>query len=197
MDGIDGIAGGQAVIASVGWAVLGTVIGSPDVIVLGALAAAAVSGFLIYNWAPAKVFMGDAGSAFLGFLFAAMPLVAAGSGPGVMIWAALLLWPFLFDTGFTLVRRIRRREHIFRAHRSHLYQRLTITGLPHSRVTALYGALALIGVAGSIGLALRAPAGAACAAVGVALSAWALWRYVTWREVCGVGPSPSPLSTSN
>jgi UDP-N-acetylmuramyl pentapeptide phosphotransferase/UDP-N-acetylglucosamine-1-phosphate transferase len=191
MDGIDGIAGGQAVAAGLGWAVLGFVIGSPPAAAIGLLVTAAVGGFLIYNRAPAKVFMGDAGSAFLGFLFGAMPLAVGHDRPDFMIWAALLVWPFLFDTGFTLIRRIRRREDIFSAHRSHLYQRLTIAGSSHSRVALLYVFLALIGVAASIALALRAAGAVMFAAIAISLSAFVLWRYVTSREARIAGRSDS------
>src|SRR5688500_1638394 len=64
MDGIDGIAGGQAVVAAVGWAVVGGLLGAIEVVVLAVVIAAAVTGFLLHNWPPAKVFMGDAGSGF-------------------------------------------------------------------------------------------------------------------------------------
>lgn len=196
MDGIDGIAGGQAIVAGLGWAVLGFVIGSPPAAAIGLLVTAAVGGFLIYNWAPARVFMGDAGSAFLGFLFGAMPLAVGEDGPGSMIWAALLVWPFLFDTGFTLVRRIRRREDIFSAHRSHLYQRLTIAGSSHSSVAMLYVILALIGVVASIALALHTAGAATFAAIAVPLAAFFLWRYVTSREAHVAGRSHSfPFSS--
>jgi Fuc2NAc and GlcNAc transferase len=112
MDGIDGIAGGQGMVAGLGWTVVGLLTGSREVAIVGMLAATAVAGFLIYNLPPARVFMGDAGSAFLGFLFGAMPLIVGAGRPDAMIWAGLLLWPFLFDTGFTLIRRILSRASL-------------------------------------------------------------------------------------
>ena len=152
MDGIDGIAAGQAIAAGVGWAIVGGLIGSYDVMLLGILGAAAPAGFLLYNWAPAKVFMGDGGSAFLGFFFAALPIAAGGGRPELWLCAPLFIWPFLVDTAFTLLRRIRRRENILTAHRSHVYQRLTARGIAHSRVALLYSALALTGVAAAVAL---------------------------------------------
>ena len=77
MDGIDGIAGGQAVVAGLGWAVLGWSDQQPLVAALGVLLAAASLGFLGHNWPPARIFMGDVGSAFLGYTFAVLPVVAA------------------------------------------------------------------------------------------------------------------------
>jgi UDP-N-acetylmuramyl pentapeptide phosphotransferase/UDP-N-acetylglucosamine-1-phosphate transferase len=182
MDGIDGIAGIQAIVAGLGWVVIGAIAGLADAVVLGLLLTAGVAGFLVYNWPPARVFMGDAGSGFLGFSFAAIPLIAPEHGPHLLLSAALLTWPFLFDTSFTLIRRVRRRENIFAAHRTHLYQRLTVTGLSHARVTALYGVLGVLGAGGAIALATAPPGVALLPAVVVPVSAFALWRYVVSRE---------------
>ncbi len=149
MDGIDGIAGGQALVAGIGWAVVGWMIEDKFIFVLGGLLAASSIGFLFYNWSPAKIFMGDVGSAFLGFTFAVIPLVAINS-PSItrdfIPWIGfLLLWPFILDTGFTLLRRLSKGENIFQAHRSHLYQRMVISGYSHQSVSLLYIGLALIG----------------------------------------------------
>ena len=182
MDGIDGIGGGQAIAAGVGWLLVGRIIGSDDVALLGVLGAAAPAGFLLYNWAPAKVFMGDVGSAFLGFLFAALPAVAGQAGFDLWVCAVLLLWPFLFDTALTLARRIHRRENILAAHRSHLYQRLTASGLSHARVAILYTALGFTGVVAAVVVARNQPGAPVIAAVIVGCSALALWRYVSTRS---------------
>jgi UDP-N-acetylmuramyl pentapeptide phosphotransferase/UDP-N-acetylglucosamine-1-phosphate transferase len=191
MDGIDGIAGGQGMVAGLGWTVVGLLTGSREVAIVGMLAATAVAGFLIYNLPPARRIMGDAGSAFLGFLFGAMPLIVGAGRPDAMIWAGLLLWPFLFDTGFTLIRRIRRREHLFSAHRSHLYQRLTIAGSSHGRVSLLYVLLALLGVAAVAAMALEASTFVALPVLAIALSAVLLWRHVASREARTAGRSGS------
>jgi Fuc2NAc and GlcNAc transferase len=155
MDGIDGIAASQAIAAGTGWAIVGRLVGSPDLTLLGLLAAAAPGGFLLYNWSPARVFMGDGGSAFLGFLLAALPLAADRRRPDLWLCAALFMWPFLFDTAFTLLRRISRRENILLAHRSHIYQRLTSAGLTHATVAVLYFVLAIVGVAAGVALVSR------------------------------------------
>lgn len=149
MDGIDGIAGGQALVAGIGWALVGWMLGDKFVFAMGGLLAASTLGFLFYNWSPAKIFMGDVGSTFLGFSFAVIPLIAAQSAPQghrYIPWIGFLfIWPFVADTGFTLLRRIRNGENILQAHRSHLYQRMVIAGYSHQLVSLLYIALAILG----------------------------------------------------
>jgi UDP-N-acetylmuramyl pentapeptide phosphotransferase/UDP-N-acetylglucosamine-1-phosphate transferase len=76
MDGIDGIAGMQAITAGIGWLIIGELLGFGDVGIYGGVIAASSFGFLIHNWQPAKIFMGDVGSAFLGYSFAVLPLLA-------------------------------------------------------------------------------------------------------------------------
>lgn len=148
MDGIDGLAGTQAVVAGVTWTAIGVSCGAPYAVCLGAFTAAGGLGFLVLNWPPAKIFMGDAGSTVLGFLFSAMPLLVgaeARAAPGanrLLLAAGLIVWPFLADGAFTILRRLRKRENIFRAHRSHLYQRLVIAGNSHRQVTGVYGCMA-------------------------------------------------------
>ena len=152
MDGIDGIAGLQAVVAGFGWATVGVWQGKPELAVLGMLVAGAAAGFLLHNWHPARIFMGDVGSVLLGYLFAVFPMLLGGADS--LLLGVLFVWPFVFDTTATIIRRLFRRENILQAHRSHLYQRLVISGLKHSTVARLYGLLALVGVA--LGLAVRA-----------------------------------------
>lgn len=140
LDGIDGFAGWQGVVAGVtlGWAYWPAAEGW-----LAFSLAGGCVGFLIHNWHPAKIFMGDAGSATLGFLFAAIPISAGRQGgfdASAGIWlSALALWFFLADGAFTIIRRLLRRERIWEAHRSHLYQRLVQAGWSHARVTSSVG----------------------------------------------------------
>jgi UDP-N-acetylmuramyl pentapeptide phosphotransferase/UDP-N-acetylglucosamine-1-phosphate transferase len=148
---------------------------------MGLLLAAASSGFLLHNWPPARIFMGDAGSGFLGFSFAVLPLLASPENPALLIVGVLLLWPFVFDTTFTLVRRLCRRENVFQAHRSHLYQRLVIAGLSHPAVTLLY--LGLAGLGGLAAMAwTRAGPGAETALALVPCAGLGLWASVVWIE---------------
>ncbi len=150
MDGIDGLAGGTAVIGfgALMFAALG--FGQVDEAAIACTFAAAALGFLLFNLPPAKIFMGDVGSQFLGFGFAALGvLIARQDASGTLfLLVPLVLFHFLFDTIFTAIRRWRRGETITQAHRSHLYQRLTHAGFGHGRTTAL---LCLIGLAQGIG----------------------------------------------
>ncbi len=147
MDGIDGIAAGQALISGLGWVLLAW--GHPSmalVKVLGLLIAGSSLGFLIHNWSPARIFMGDVGSAFLGFSFAVIPLLIVDGRPGFALVGILMCWVFLFDTVLTFTRRLIRGENVLAPHRSHLYQRLVIVGYRARSVTLLYMLFAVIGV---------------------------------------------------
>lgn len=180
MDGIDGIAGGQALMAGIGWAVLASIGGLPLGLLLALLICSSSIGFLAQNWPPARIFMGDVGSAFLGYLFAILPTFGGRQEASLPFCGFLLVWPFVFDTCFTFLRRLRRGERVFTAHRSHLYQRLVISGLSHRTVTLIYMALAAIGALAAVGFFL----GEAETLAGLAgpASAMALWLGVTYRE---------------
>jgi UDP-N-acetylmuramyl pentapeptide phosphotransferase/UDP-N-acetylglucosamine-1-phosphate transferase len=152
MDGIDGIAGGQAVVAGLAWAALGMAARQPLIAVVGLLIAGSSAGFLLHNWQPARIFMGDAGATFLGFMFAALTVMAWPNWKAVAI-GALALWPFVADASFTFARRALRRERVMEAHKSHIYQRLNQRGLSHAAVASIYIALAAAGAAAGIALA--------------------------------------------
>jgi UDP-N-acetylmuramyl pentapeptide phosphotransferase/UDP-N-acetylglucosamine-1-phosphate transferase len=146
MDGIDGIAGMQAVTAGIGWLAVGNLLGVPSMSFYGGVVAFSSLGFLIHNWPPAKIFMGDVGSAFLGYSFAVLPILSIHeSGENainqmfLLNIAVLLVWLFVFDTLFTFVRRVLNGEKVWEAHRGHVYQKLVVEGLPHQSVTILYG----------------------------------------------------------
>lgn len=149
MDGIDGIAGFQAVIAGFGWYVVCLLFDIEITGMLGIFTAVAGLAFLYYNWPPAKIFMGDVGSAFLGFTYAVIPLLAgrrAGAAEDIYLLpliAVLLVWPFVFDTVFTFLKRLVRGERVWEAHRKHLYQSLIIVGWSHRAVTILYAAASI------------------------------------------------------
>lgn len=174
MDGIDGIAGTQAVIAAGAGGLMLVAAGAGAwALVSGALAAASL-GFLVWNWSPARIFMGDVGSGFIGFVFA---IVAVGSeragGPPLVSWA-ILVAPFLVDATFTLARRAFRKEPFHKPHRTHAYQLAVQRGRTHRQVSAAYGlmALALVPVAW---LAWRVPTLALPLAGTVVLALGLLW----------------------
>lgn len=182
MDGVDGIAGSQGVVSGLGWTAAGYAVQDPVLAVAGAVIATSSLGFLFFNWPPASVFMGDVGSSFLGFLLAALAVYASHRSAVTALAGILFVWPFVFDTAFTLFRRAGRRENLLIAHRSHLYQRLVLTGMSHRTVTLTYATLAAIGVA--VGLCLVCKLATASAVGGVVIVglAFALWRFVITRE---------------
>jgi UDP-N-acetylmuramyl pentapeptide phosphotransferase/UDP-N-acetylglucosamine-1-phosphate transferase len=172
IDGIDGmLASLVVVIGIVGASMASPGAGEPLVAV-----AAACLGFLVWNHAPATIFMGDVGSQFLG-LWVGTSLLGAAGGTAHVIPIVILFGIVLFDTGLTLVRRSREGRNLFAAHREHLYQRLVTSGVSHRTVTAAYaGATAALGA-----LALTWSAQPLPMQLGVVvLLAVAGWLLVAW-----------------
>jgi len=158
MDGADGLAGGMAIF---GFLAYGVAASAAQVELLAAMSfilAAAAAGFLVFNFPPAKVFMGDAGSISMGFLAAVLGLSGWESGAWPPWFPLLVFAPFLVDASVTLLRRVLRRERFWEAHRDHYYQRLIRMGWSHRR-TALAEYLVMAGVAASAVAALRFGAG--------------------------------------
>lgn len=138
MDGIDGIAASEAVFVATAGAGLHWQHGGDVGLSVSMLAlAAATLGFLIWNWPPARIFMGDVGSGFLGFSLAALGLAASQQGVVSMEVWAILAGVFLVDATLTLVRRVARGDRWFEAHRMHGYQRLASRWKAHLPVTVL------------------------------------------------------------
>lgn len=156
MDGIDGMCGGQAWVAGLVVAIMGFALWVPPLMVLGACVAGAVAGFLVFNWHPARIFMGDVGSAFLGTFFAAMPLLFPERlRPLVLVPFVMAVWPSIFDAGVSVVRRIWNGHNPMLPHREFFFHRLVRSGIAHDRVSLLYGLLAAIG--GVAGIAMLLP----------------------------------------
>jgi UDP-N-acetylmuramyl pentapeptide phosphotransferase/UDP-N-acetylglucosamine-1-phosphate transferase len=147
MDGIDGIAGAQALTAGIGWLVVGILLNIEHAGFYGGVLAFSSLGFLLHNWQPAKIFMGDVGSAFLGYTFAVLPLMALRETKReeflLPVVAVTLVLLFVFDSLVTLFKRILKREKIWQAHREHIYQKLVITGFSHRLVTSIYASLSI------------------------------------------------------
>ena len=135
MDGIDGIAASETIcIAGGAFLITQSADGGPAAILLGCLAMASV-GFLVWNWPPARIFMGDVGSAFLGFVLIALAIYETGSDTA-SIWTWLILGGvFIVDPTVTLITRMLRREKWLSAHRDHAYQKITRRVGSHRRVT--------------------------------------------------------------
>ena len=143
MDGADGLAGTQASVAAGALAGIAGAVGCPASGLLAAALAGASLGFTGWNWQPARIFMGDAGSYYLGWQFAALGFgeAAEGCAPWPLL---ILIAPFVTDATLTLLRRMLAGEAWMRPHRSHAYQLLIRGGWPHRRLAI---ALAVLGVA--------------------------------------------------
>lgn len=167
IDGLDGLAGGTAAIASFFTAVLGVTLGQPAVAVAGFALFGAVAGFLVFNYPPAKLFMGDSGSYTLGFLLAVLPLLGGGMAAtefGLVPTVTLLFVPIL-DTLAAILRRMRKGIPVYHPDREHLHHKLLDLGFSTKRVLALvYGAGILSGFAALSWILL--PLGARAAIVG-------------------------------
>ena len=137
MDGIDGLAGGEAAVASSFFFLVFSYYGESGWAIANLVVAAASMGFLVYNWPPAKIFMGDGGSAFLGAFYGMQSVVAALSTSVPFLVLVLPFANFILDTTFTLFRRMFRGETWYQAHRSHIYQRMTDLGMTHRKVTSI------------------------------------------------------------
>ena len=135
MDGIDGLAGSQAVLAALALAFVASRTGADATAVLLVAVAGASLGFLLFNLPPSSIFMGDVGSTTLGFLLACVPLLPEAR-PVTLEPVAIALSLFILDATGTLLRRVARRENLAQAHRSHLYQRPVVAGVPHGVVLA-------------------------------------------------------------
>jgi Fuc2NAc and GlcNAc transferase len=124
MDGIDGLASSQAVLIFGTAAWLLAVQGDSSIGTISMVVAAASFGFLIWNWAPAKIFLGDAGSGALGYLAASIAVASENRGSVPLVAFAILGGVFILDATVTLARRIARGDRPADAHRDHAYQRL-------------------------------------------------------------------------
>lgn len=144
MDGIDGILGLQVLFVGTAWGVLATHAGQAAVALAAFGMAAAAAGFLLFNWPPARIFMGDVGSGFAGFLVFAL-LVMLCVRVRLALWPALILCSaFVADASLTLAWRMWRGKRWYSAHREHLYQWLARCGFNHMQTGFIYMAWNLL-----------------------------------------------------
>ena len=146
MDGADGLAGGMTLFGFAAFAIAAANAGAGELAAACGCIAGAAAGFLLHNFPPAKVFLGDAGSVPLGFLAAALGI--AGWAQQVWpLWFPLLVFsPFVVDATVTLVRRALAGQKVWEGHREHLYQRMVTHGWGHARTAvAWYGMMVLVG----------------------------------------------------
>jgi Fuc2NAc and GlcNAc transferase len=144
MDGIDGIASVETITVCAG-AAFSSVLASPNARLWLAplVLASATLGFLVWNWPPAKIFMGDVGSGFLGLMLAVLALEAAWAAPRLFWSWVILFGVFVVDATVTLIRRVARGERFYEAHRSHAYQHVATRRGAHQPVTLAVGAINL------------------------------------------------------
>lgn len=155
MDGSDGLAGGMALFGFAAFAAAAALAGQAGLALVCTGVAAAAAGFLVFNFHPARIFMGDVGSVPLGFLAGALGLAGRESGAWPLWFPLLVFAPFILDATVTLLRRALRGERIWQAHRTHYYQRLVQMGLGHRRTALLaYALMAGTGGAGVLALPL-------------------------------------------
>jgi UDP-N-acetylmuramyl pentapeptide phosphotransferase/UDP-N-acetylglucosamine-1-phosphate transferase len=172
MDGADGLAGGMALFGFGGYAMAALVSAHPlpELAVACAAVAGAALGFLLFNFHPARIFLGDAGSISLGFLAGALGY--SGWLCGVWpIWLPVMVFaPFITDASITLARRLLRGEKFWQAHREHYYQRMVRSGMGHARTAIAWYAVMATGIMLAVSVLGRSPAVQWCVVV-----AWMVW----------------------
>jgi UDP-N-acetylmuramyl pentapeptide phosphotransferase/UDP-N-acetylglucosamine-1-phosphate transferase len=153
MDGADGLAGGMTVIGFCAYGTVAGLAGNAPLALTSLCVAAAAAAFLVFNFPPARIFMGDSGSIPLGFLAAALGLLGWRDGLWPLWFPLVVFAPFVVDASVTLVRRALRGERFWEAHRSHYYQRMVLTGWSHRQLAlAEYGLMLVSAVAALVAL---------------------------------------------
>ena len=148
MDGSDGLAGGMALIGFSCYGAAAWCAGSIEYALVNFSIAAAAAGFLVFNFYPARIFMGDAGAVPLGFLAAALGFIGCLQRDWTWWFPLLVFSPFIVDATVTLIKRLVRGERIWIAHRSHYYQRMVLAGWSHRRLAIVAG-IVMLAAAGS------------------------------------------------
>lgn len=198
MDGIDGLAASEAIFVAVAAALLSLLGGPADAVASVAwVFAAACAGFLWWNWPPAKIFLGDAGSGYLGYVIAVLALAATHDNPAA-VWIWLILGGVFFvDATATLARRTLRGERAHEAHRSHAYQWLARRWRSHRRVTLAVTIVNLLWLLPCALLATRYPSRAAWMVI-IALAPLVALAYAAGagaRETTGAEPDSAPAAS--
>jgi len=142
IDGLDGLAAGVSAIAATTMGIIAILRGQPEVFLVALILVAAIAGFLPFNFYPAKTFMGDSGSNFLGFVLACLAIIGTAKSAAIIslfVPIVILAIP-IFDTFFAIIRRIYNKTPIFLPDRDHLHHRLMALGMSHCRsVLIIYG----------------------------------------------------------
>ena len=145
MDGTDGIAASEAIFVCLAGAILNYhVLSGTNHSAAAVVLAASTIGFLLYNWSPAEIFMGDVGSGYLGVMIGGLSLLAAKQQPELLWVWIILLAVFVSDATVTLIRRLLRKQKPHVAHRSHAYQHLAVLFASHGKVSLLVFAINIV-----------------------------------------------------
>lgn len=147
MDGVDGLAGTQAVVVAICSAALCIWQHNFELALVYGLIFCGVMGFLYFNWSPAKIFMGDGGAYFLGFLFACLGLINKMFYGQSLVALMILMGTFIADATYTLLRRIARGEKLYVGHNKHAFQRAVQRGWSHGRVVIIYNLITALWLA--------------------------------------------------
>jgi UDP-N-acetylmuramyl pentapeptide phosphotransferase/UDP-N-acetylglucosamine-1-phosphate transferase len=183
MDGADGLAGGMALFGFGAYACAAWFGGQGAFALVCASVAASAAGFLLFNFPPARMFLGDAGSIPLGFLAAALGLSGWHSGLWPLWFPPLVFAPFVVDASVTLLRRAVRGEKVWQPHRSHYYQRQVLMGWSHRQLAAVEYALMLSTAAVALCMLYVQPPArlAALVTLGIGYFALGLSVDLRWR----------------
>ncbi len=184
MDGSDGLAGGMTVIGFGAYAAAAHSGGDWSLAALSISLAAAAGGFLVYNFHPARIFLGDVGSIPLGFLAASLGIVGWRNDLWPLWFPALLFAPFIGDATITLLKRLVRGDRPWQPHRDHYYQRMVRMGMGHRRTAWIgYGLMLLCAGAALYGLHETVPVQVSVlAGTSVVLAAVAVWLDLRWAR---------------
>jgi UDP-N-acetylmuramyl pentapeptide phosphotransferase/UDP-N-acetylglucosamine-1-phosphate transferase len=148
MDGADGLAGGMAFFGFGGYALAASLSAhaDPQLALTSAAVCGAAAGFLLFNFHPARIFLGDAGSIPLGFLAGALGYWGWGTGVWPMWFPVMAFAPFIADASVTLAKRLARGEKFWQAHREHYYQRMVRSGIGHARTAIHWYVVMALGI---------------------------------------------------
>lgn len=185
IDGLDGLAAGVVFFAATTNFVVAWLSAAPLVALLAGAIAGAVLGFLIYNWNPARIFMGDSGSYFLGYVLATMSLINTsqkGATAVSLLVPMMALGVPIFDTLFAMVRRILERRPVFSPDRGHIHHRLLDMGLTHRRAVMIIYAVCGVFTVAAIGVSLERTWQVGAALLGASAALVGLVRFVGYFE---------------
>jgi len=189
MDGSDGLAGAMGAIGFAFYGAAAALAGSIEFALVNLSLAAAAAAFLCFNWHPARIFMGDAGSVPLGFLAAALGVIGWRQGDWTWWFAPLVFAPFIVDASVTLARRLARRDRVWEAHRDHYYQRLVQMGWGHRKTALAESVVMAAGGLAALGALALSPALQAAVLAGATAIYGVFIALIEskWRQTAGHG----------